>query len=742
VINLSNRFSQVTIKNNSTSSQATSASSSDEQIMSMVAPKRVDPLLWNLSNAQERRALLEHTSQEAPGESNTSTDTASSGMEGNSTSTAFLSQQDKTRILDYAKYNQPELQGEQVGSEALTQKTGDTAISLTQSSEQQSLNEVTQQFQDHFSSKAQDKSTFHEIMQKTFGDQYDVGKAETIRQQTLQGDFSWMPDVQVVDGRELQDLSGTQSAGSALGAYSAENDTVYLSRELLASSQANAEKILTEEVGHAIDNRVNVQDAKGDEGDIFSRFVHGENVSAETLNELKQENDSGVIEIDGKKIEVEYGWLSDAWDSAKDRVSNAWDSAKDKVSNAWNNIKEKASDAWDSAKEKVSKAWSNIKEKASDAWKSVKEKASKAWSSIKEKAGELWDKVKEKVINNKWVRGILSIAQFIPGVNAIAIPINAALAIYDAAQGIKNGSIAGVLGGIAGLAGGAASLGKVFGASSGFVNGLTNFSSNVGKAAAAYSAIKDKNFAAMASYASNIFGSNSGVANAINHAGTAHQIYESAKSGNYLGAIGAGTSLMQEFTGPEGDSVLQTIGENAETMQTVKNAVESGNYSAAVATLTEQYGSSVFNLDKAESNKVNQVVNVFQNMHEANQLIKDHNYADAAQLLLKTAQDHASSPESRQQLMSASQTVQQIDNAIGAVKQGEYTDGIASIGELLNTPLDDHTRQVLTELQAYAEDADKLMEAIKSALPDVIEALKQKLEEQPVVIRNLLDQVA
>jgi len=50
-----------------------------------------------------------------------------------------------------------------------------------------------------------------------------------------------------------------------------------------------------------------VNDVKGDEGDIFSRFVHGEAISNTELAELQQENDSGTIEINGEKVEVEFG---------------------------------------------------------------------------------------------------------------------------------------------------------------------------------------------------------------------------------------------------------------------------------------------------------------------------------------------------------------------------------------------------------------------------------------------------
>jgi hypothetical protein len=713
MIRLSNRFHYSTSQAKSSHSSNQGASVfSDEQIMGMAAPKRVNPLLWDLSSAQERRVLMESAAQEEPVEAGGTTETMSSGLEGDRSYNSVSVNQSKPRILDYTKYIQPKAQNGQSATQgeptttenAPSRKYSDAAQQLTNQSEQQALSDITQQFQQRFSAKAQDKSAFHDIMQKTFGNQYDQSKAETIRQQTLKGDFSWMPDIKLVDGQQLQDTSGTQTGGVGLGAYSKENDTIYLSRELLSTDKATAEKVLTEEVGHAIDTRVNVNDAKGDEGDIFSRFVHGEEVSTETLNALKQENDSGVIEIDGKKVEVEYGFFS-------------------KVKKAFKKVGRKI-------KKAVKKVGRGIKKVAKKIGKGIKKAVKKIGKGIK------------KLLQSKVFQGLLNVAQFIPGVGVFAKGINMVVSAYNVYQGVKNKSWGAVLGGVAGVAGGISKIGQSLGASSGFVNGAASVAKHAGNAATAYRAIAQKDFSAAAGLASNYFSGNSNVVDAIKHAGKAHQVYQSAKSGDYLNAIGAGSSLMQEFTGAAGDKVLQTIGQNAGTLQNVQNALKSGNYDTAAALLTEQYGSSVFGLNSEEGKKINQVANVFQNVHSANQLVKNHNYADAAQLLLKTARNHASSPESQQQLLKASQTVQQIDDAVNAVKQGQYSEGIAKAGELLGTPLDDQNRQVLTELQSFAEDARTLAKLVKSGAPrEVIEEVKKQMKEQ-VVIYNLMGQAA
>ena len=146
-------------------------------------------------------------------------------------------------------------------------------------------------------------------MQTAFGEKYNKQEAENIRQQTLSGDFSWMPNVEVVKGSTLADTSVTQGSGVGLGAYDSASDTIYLSEELLAGDPQKAVNILTEEVDHAIDTRVNTSDSAGDEGELFASLVGGEKLSAAQIQAVRSENDHGTIEIDGKTVEVEYGFF-------------------------------------------------------------------------------------------------------------------------------------------------------------------------------------------------------------------------------------------------------------------------------------------------------------------------------------------------------------------------------------------------------------------------------------------------
>ncbi|MES9930367.1 MAG: hypothetical protein ABW158_19825 [Candidatus Thiodiazotropha sp. 6PDIVS] len=736
MIHFSARFHQSSVQSkNSAHASSGSSADSDEQIMDMGAPKKVNPLLWDLSNLQERRTLMESAntaeteSSESPDSStrNTSTQQSPSGLPLN-----------QYKILDYSKYAQASNQAESASKQApSTEHNSQINQSLSGSSsqlrEQNSLSQITQQFQQRFQNSAEESTVFHDIMKKTFGDQYNQDKAETIRQQTLKGDFSWMPEIKLVNENQLLDLSGTQTGGQALGAYSESNDTVYLSRELVQTDSTQAEKILTEEVGHSIDTKVNLKDAQGDEGDIFSRQIHGESISTETLNELRQENDSGVIEVDGKKIEVEYGW--NPIKSIKKAVKKVTRSVKKAVKGVARGVKK----AVKGVVRGVKKAVKGVARGVKKAFKGVARGIKKA---VKGVARGVKNAVK-KLAQSKVFQAIATIAQFvpIPVVAMVAKGINVAMSAYNVVQGVKNKSWGAVLGGVAGVAGGVSNFGKALGASASFVDKAASIAKHIGNASAAYNAIANKDFLAAASLASNYFSGNSNVTSAIQQAGKANQVYEAVKSGDYLGAIGVGSTLMQDFTSENSDKILQTIGQNAGVLSNIDNAVKSGNYSAAVSILTEQYGDNL-NLGIDERNKINQVTQAFQNVHHANQLIQSHNYADAAQLLLQTAEQHTTSPESKQRLIEASQRVNQLNNVVTAIKDGRYADSIMTAGDLMKRPIDDESRKLLTDIQTYAEDAQQLGEMIKNgATEEIIEAIKDRMNEQ-VVITNILKQAA
>jgi RHS repeat-associated protein len=93
------------------------------------------------------------------------------------------------------------------------------------------------------------------------------------------------PAVRIVDRPQLQDADG---------AWVAEKETIYISRDLLGNPD-RLTAVLIEEIGHYFDSRVNSADTPGDEGEIFSRLVRGESIAAGELVAMQAEDDSLVF---------------------------------------------------------------------------------------------------------------------------------------------------------------------------------------------------------------------------------------------------------------------------------------------------------------------------------------------------------------------------------------------------------------------------------------------------------------
>jgi Ca2+-binding RTX toxin-like protein/pimeloyl-ACP methyl ester carboxylesterase len=146
------------------------------------------------------------------------------------------------------------------------------------------------------------------IMGTSFG-LYNQELANQILTDWKQGDFTGTPHIELVFGQNFN------------GAYAKENNTIYLSAEFVGANKDNVGAVtgaLLEEIGHYLDSQINVQDAAGDEGNIFSRLVQGESISEGELLGLKNEVDIGIIIINNQPISIEEqnfygGWWSDSF---------------------------------------------------------------------------------------------------------------------------------------------------------------------------------------------------------------------------------------------------------------------------------------------------------------------------------------------------------------------------------------------------------------------------------------------
>ncbi|MCS6282959.1 MAG: hypothetical protein HUM72_20535, partial [Dolichospermum sp.] len=138
---------------------------------------------------------------------------------------------------------------------------------------------------------------FWQVFDTTFGTQYNRSGAEILRLQWLSGDFSQLPQIEILDSNIL---------GGANGAYASSNNKIYLSANFVAT--ATPETLLgtlLEEIGHFVDAQINQTDSAGDEGAIFAALVQGESLDSGTLQALKAEDDHATITVNGQNIQVE-----------------------------------------------------------------------------------------------------------------------------------------------------------------------------------------------------------------------------------------------------------------------------------------------------------------------------------------------------------------------------------------------------------------------------------------------------
>jgi hypothetical protein len=109
-------------------------------------------------------------------------------------------------------------------------------------------------------------------MELAFGPEVNVSQLQAA---WIAEDFSMLPKIDV---RSRWDING------ANGAYTAALDKIFISEEFLYQNADNVDAIasvMLEEIGHAVDVRLNESDGLGNEGAIFSASVRGEPLTAQ-----------------------------------------------------------------------------------------------------------------------------------------------------------------------------------------------------------------------------------------------------------------------------------------------------------------------------------------------------------------------------------------------------------------------------------------------------------------------------
>ncbi|UJS04088.1 Calx-beta domain-containing protein [Cylindrospermopsis raciborskii] len=138
---------------------------------------------------------------------------------------------------------------------------------------------------------------FWQVLDTAFGTEYNRENAQILRLQWQKGDFSQLPQIEIVDSGIL---------GDANGAYSSSENRIYLSSKLIEKGTLDlVSKVLIEEIGHYVDAYINTVDSPGDEGAIFAALVLGEGLNKDEISQLKAEEDLASVTIGDKTVEVE-----------------------------------------------------------------------------------------------------------------------------------------------------------------------------------------------------------------------------------------------------------------------------------------------------------------------------------------------------------------------------------------------------------------------------------------------------
>ena len=117
------------------------------------------------------------------------------------------------------------------------------------------------------------------------------------------GDWSDIPKIELLSGSAM---------GGAIGAWAESTQTIYLNSDWLSTaSSSQVEAVLTEEFGHYLDSTFKTIDTQGDEGELFSRILRGEELSADEVQAIGSDNDAVVVTLgDGTEIKAEAATLT------------------------------------------------------------------------------------------------------------------------------------------------------------------------------------------------------------------------------------------------------------------------------------------------------------------------------------------------------------------------------------------------------------------------------------------------
>ncbi|MEB3362004.1 MAG: FG-GAP-like repeat-containing protein, partial [Synechococcaceae cyanobacterium] len=136
---------------------------------------------------------------------------------------------------------------------------------------------------------------FHALLLQVFG--APSPEVSSALGQSISGEGLAIP-LEILDGEVLRGIKGAYTSADPAGA-----ERIYLNADWLQSATAlDIEAVLLEEIGHAIDFRLNgASDTRGDEGEIFAALLNGQTPASSAFSE----NDQRLISLKGISVVIE-----------------------------------------------------------------------------------------------------------------------------------------------------------------------------------------------------------------------------------------------------------------------------------------------------------------------------------------------------------------------------------------------------------------------------------------------------
>ena len=173
---------------------------------------------------------------------------------------------------------------------------------------------------------ASNAEAYNNILGQVFGTTASTAAASALKS-ALKGSGLGL-GLKLLSGATLRGINGAYANAAAVG-----GERIYLNDNWLQSASAmRIEEVLLEEIGHAIDSRLNgTRDSLGDEGELFSLILRGIAPTPSELGRIQREDDQASILVDGVQVMIEMdaapspilSLADDSGSSATDRISKS-----------------------------------------------------------------------------------------------------------------------------------------------------------------------------------------------------------------------------------------------------------------------------------------------------------------------------------------------------------------------------------------------------------------------------------